>query len=186
MRNRLGKYQRRKSAEQWLKKNAACIGLVVLNVVLATWLFHSNANAVTTETYLSDEIQGYCEMVGEEMHICPELLEAIIEAESSGNPKAKNGPCVGLMQINEIIHAKRMQETGFTNLEDPYQNIYIGASYLLDLFRKYEDVQIVLAVYHGESDALRDDYQESLYVKQIIARSYQLEQVHGKIYKVKG
>ena len=41
-------------------------------------------------TYLSEEIQESCVKYGEEYGICPELLVAIIERESSGRPDAES------------------------------------------------------------------------------------------------
>ena len=52
-------------------------------------------------THISVEAKVSCYEYGEMYDICPELLMAMIEAESSGNPKAANGDCEGLMQISE-------------------------------------------------------------------------------------
>lgn len=54
------------------------------------------------ETY-----NGYCEEIGAEYNICPELLEAIIEAESSGNPNAVGADGdIGLMQVVKRWHTE--------------------------------------------------------------------------------
>ena len=49
-----------------------------------------------------DELESwysYMEYVCEQKDICPELVQAIIEQESNWYPEARNGDCVGLMQI---------------------------------------------------------------------------------------
>ena len=68
-------------------------------------------------TYLSESTIDYCYQYGDEYDFRPELLIAIIEAESSGNPNAKNGDCLGLMQVSEKWH---------TDLPSRYLGIFIA------------------------------------------------------------
>lgn len=130
------------------------------------------------DTYLSQEVQDCCVKYGEEYNICPELLMAIIEAESGGNADVKNGGCKGLMQINEKWHKERMENCGVTNIYDVDGNIHLGADYIAELAEQYKDVAVVLAVYHGESNATTKE--PSYYVKSILERSADLERRHGK------
>lgn len=50
----------------------------------------------------------YIERVCEDRQICPELVEALIERESSWEPDAQNGTCIGLMQIDQVYHWELM------------------------------------------------------------------------------
>ena len=126
--------------------------------------------------------QETCYEYGEMYDICPELLMAMIEAESSGNPKAENGDCKGLMQISERWHTGRMAEIGADDIWSETDNIHIGANYLHELFNRYEDVALVLMVYNGESDAVEKAEKGYIsdYARKILDRSAELERWKGK------
>ena len=133
-------------------------------------------------THISVEAQVSCYEYGEMYDICPELLMAMIEAESSGNPKAENGDCKGLMQISERWHTGRMEEIGADDIWSETDNMHIGANYLHELFNRYEDVALVLMVYNGESDAAEkaENGYISDYARKILDRSAELERWKGK------
>lgn len=133
-------------------------------------------------THISVEAQVSCYEYGEMYDICPELLMAMIEAESSGNPKAENGDCKGLMQISEKWHTGRMEEIGADDIWSETDNIHIGANYLYELFNRYEDVALVLMVYNGESNAVEkaENGYISDYARKILDRSAELERWKGK------
>lgn len=133
-------------------------------------------------THISVEAQVSCYEYGEMYDICPELLMAMIEAESSGNPRAENGDCKGLMQISERWHTVRMTEIGVNDIWSETDNIHIGANYLHELFNRYEDVALVLMVYNGESDAVEkaENGYISDYARKILDRSAELERWKGK------
>ena len=135
-----------------------------------------------TDTWISTEIQIYCYAIGEQYGICPEVLEAIIESESSGQQYATNGSCKGLMQVSEKWHKDRMQRLGVTDIYDLYGNILVGTDYLMELAEDYGEIAYVLDVYHGDSKA---DYNAehgimSKYADKILNRSHELEVLHGK------
>lgn len=136
------------------------------------------------QTGVPIEIYQDAEIIGQEYDICPELLMALAERESRFTPTAENGSCKGLMQVNASCHRDRFAEAGwsYTEWSDPYKNMYVAADYLAELFDDYEDVGIVLGVYHGESGAVSRGKkgQLSSYVNQILERSEQLERLHGK------
>ena len=140
------------------------------------------ANEEIEPTHISVEAQVSCYEYGEMYDICPELLMAMIEAESSGNPKAENGDCKGLMQISERWHTGRMEEIGADDIWSQTDNIHIGANYLHELFNRYEDVALVLMVYNGESDAVEkaENGYISDYARKILDRSAELERWKGK------
>lgn len=121
------------------------------------------------------------ERVAEIYPICPELLQAIIFYESSNNVNARNGSCVGSMQVNEKYHAKRASKLG-VSLYDPYGNILTGTDYLMELIVEYGEVGAALMVYNGSSDALERAESGNLtsYAKKILDLSEKLERLHGK------
>ena len=140
------------------------------------------ANEEIEPTHISVEAQVSCYEYGEMYDICPELLMAMIEAESSGNPKAENGDCKGLMQISERWHTGRMAEIGADDIWSETDNIHIGANYLHELFNRYEDAALVLMVYNGESDASEKAEKGYIsdYARKILDRSAELERWKGK------
>lgn len=130
-------------------------------------------------SFISEEAQESCVNYGEEYGICPELLMAIIERESAGQADAENGGCKGLMQISDRWHTDRMERLGVTDIYDVDGNIHVGADYLAELFEEYEDVGIVLMVYHGEKNAANKEKLSS-YAEEILTRSAELERMNGK------
>ena len=85
------------------------------------------------DTWISKTAQKSCVDYGNEYFICPELLMAMIETESSGDPKAKNGTCTGLMQVSSRWHIDRMKRLGVKSLYDERGNVRVGTDYLAEL-----------------------------------------------------
>ena len=129
------------------------------------------------DTYLKAEYVTICEEVGEDYGICPELLMALIERESSGNPNAENGSCKGLCQISERWHGGRMERLGVSDIYDPEGNIRLCTDYLCELGAKYEDIGVCLGIFHGEANP---EITISSYTNGILERSAELERAHGK------
>ena len=158
---------------------------VLVNICLCASLFLSFdmvALAHDNDTYISEEIQGYCIEIGELYGVCPELLMAMVEAESSGNPDAENGGCKGLMQVSDRWHKDRMERLGVTDIYDPYGNILVGTDYLMELHKRYGDIAYVLDKYNGNSKAAYNNENGivSDYADKILTRSEVLERLHGK------
>lgn len=135
-------------------------------------------------TGIPEEIYQNANIIGNEFNICPELLMALAERESCFQADAENGACKGLMQVNAKTHSQRFEDAGWSSSDwsDSYKNMYVAASYLADLFDKYEDVGIVLGVYHGESKAVEKGMSGNLssYTTKILERSEELERLNNK------
>lgn len=161
--------------------------IVYLFLLLAFSVIAFFANPVETEATDKEKWLAYIEEVCEERNICPELVEAIIERESSWRPNVTNGECIGLMQINPKYQKERLEKFGLVaaDLTDPYDNILVGTDYLLELFEKYEDVYAVLQFYNaGYSDKYGlgawEDGRYSDYAIEVSERSAELERANGK------
>ena len=162
--------------------------LLIALLIASSLTMTVNAQSyVPEDTYLSEEIQGYCVEIGEEYGICPQLLMAMIEKESAGDPNAMNGNCVGLMQINTDYHWDRLRKiTGdetatIAGFFSPKINIQLGADYIMELADEYGDIGYVLDIYHGDSKA---DYNNqngilSNYAEKILERSAEIERAKG-------
>ena len=150
--------------------------------IIIAFQFPLTAVSKDADTWLSEEVKEYCVEIGEKYGICPEFLEAIIEAESRGQADAENGGCKGLMQISEKWHIERMERLGVTDIFDEYGNILVGADYLAELFEEYGEASLVLDLYHGDSKAMYN-YENGIlskYAGKILERSAELERLHGK------
>ena len=128
------------------------------------------------------EINEYIVEVAEQYEVLPELVMAMVEAESSNQIDAENGDCKGLMQVSIKWHKDRMDKLGVTDLMDPYSNILVGVDYLAELSDKYE-VGLALMIYNGGYDYAMRIYEKgelSNYAEKILERSAELEEEHGK------
>lgn len=165
------------------KIDRAIIGVSAMAAACMMLGIAITANAEIADTELPKEYIYYCEKAGQVYHICPELIQAIIEQESAGNPDAV-GPAgeIGLMQIYPRYHLARAQRLNVYDLFNPEGNILIGTDYLAELFAGYQDMGTILMIYNGVEDAeLRGnngDYTD--YAKEIMKRTEELERLHGK------
>ena len=131
------------------------ITLAVIAFAITFLITFLSANGFEADTYIAEEYQNYCEEIGEMYCVCPELLMAMIETESSGNPDATNGTCKGLMQVSEKWHRDRLKRLGVKDIYDPYGNILVATDYLMELAEKYEVLGLVLDLYNGNSKAMQ-------------------------------
>ena len=166
-----------------MKKRIVSILLIAFLLLCPTKI-----DAMEQDTYLSEEIQFYCYEAGELYGICPEILMAMNEIESSGNPDAINGPCVGLMQINPKYHWERAEkfsgyyEPTIATFFSPELSIFIGTDYLAELLAEYGDMAYALDFYNGNSQA-KYNYENGImseYATKVLERSAELERLHGK------
>lgn len=154
--------------------------VAVLLIILFALLYTLPVNAKEVDR---EQIDKYITEIADEYGICPELIMAIAETESTYNPSAKNGQCKGLMQVSEKWHGDRMDKLGVADLYDPYGNILVGVDYLSELADEYEDVGLSLMVYNGGHAYAMRIYEKgelSNYANKILERSAELERLHGK------
>ena len=131
------------------------------------------------------ELIQITEEVGAMYDICPELLQALVERESTYRIDATNGSCKGLAQISVKWHTDRMERLGVTDIYEPYGNILVAADYLRELFneREDDDVYYVLMRYNMAIDTANSLYaagEITDYARNIVRRAAELERLHGK------
>lgn len=155
---------------------------MTIAVIIAVLLFVGFAMIAKAGSDHQGDWQEYIEQLCEDKDISPELVEALIERESSWNPDAVNGNCVGLMQVDKNIYKDLI---GNRNLTDPYDNIQIGVEILEELLHKYGEAAPALMFYNaGYSDnygiGAYEDGTFSNYADEILNRAEELERLHGK------
>lgn len=108
-----------------------------------------------SEVNVPYQIEEYTEFVAGWYGCSKHLLQAMIYSESSFDSSAKNGHCIGLMQVDERFHQERAEKFGLTDLEDAYTNILVGTDYLMELAEEsgYTDISYVLDKYNGNASA---------------------------------
>lgn len=161
------------------------MGMVVLTGFIVGLCLFGIALSVDARKSDIEDWTEYMEGVCDSYNVCPELVQAIIERESQWNPKAVNGDCIGLMQIEQKSHTDRMKRLGVTDLKDPRGNILVGVDYLSELFWKYEDIYLVLMFYnagysknYGMGAWRAGNYSD--YAIKVVERSMELERMNGK------
>lgn len=85
-------------------------------------------------------IQEYISLANQQYKVKPQLIAAVIKAESGFNYNAKSpAGAYGLMQLMPGFGSGRL---------DPKQNVMMGTKFLRDLLLKYNDVRLALAAYN--------------------------------------
>lgn len=104
----------------------------------------------------TSSIDQLVDKAAQRYQVAPELIKAVIKAESSFNPKAVSpAGAQGLMQLMPAT----ARELGVEDSFDPEQNIMGGTRYLRDLLKRYDgDLDSALAAYNwGMGNLARSD-----------------------------
>ena len=168
------------------------MSLILLGGLMSGLILNSHITVyASSQTLISDEIpkeiKEYCEEIGQQYDICPELLEAIAWHESRFIPDVTNRKCYGLCQVNIKVHKDRIEKLGYTSEDmlEPYPNIHVAADLLAELYATYgDDNPIVLSLYAGEGWKAVERYKEYGFMTQIVSdileKSAEYERLHGK------
>lgn len=113
---------------------------------------------------LEPEIIKYIVTKSQEKGIDPALVFAVIEVESSFNKEAKNGPCIGLMQVNCNNFERPNQ--AMASLISPSLNIDAGIEILSGHLKKYPLEKALTCYNMGERGAKGRD--TSSYAKKVL------------------
>lgn len=136
----------------------------ILMIIPFLLLVSLPVKAGSNDTWIPQSQIDLCESLGAEYGICPELLEAIIERESSGKMEATNGSCYGICQINGAVWGYEY--------DTEEKQIRKACEMLLG----YEcEVDEALARYQGQRNPKYEGY-----VEKVLTRSHELEVIHGK------
>lgn len=92
--------------------------------------------------------------VAERVELAPELLHAVVRAESAYDPNAvSRAGAVGLMQLMPGT----AELYGVADRRDPVANVHAGAQYLRDLLELFgQDLELALAAYNAGENAVKN------------------------------
>lgn len=111
-----------------------------------------NTRPVIYDCTLSNDLQQYiydnCKAKG----VPYELVMAIIKTESGFRTNARNGSCVGLMQLHTKYNTGLANSLG-VSLYDPYGNVLVGINVVANLLNKYSTTNALICYNMGEYGA---------------------------------
>jgi hypothetical protein len=110
---------------------------------------------------------------GKTYNIDPALISAVIQTESSGNPKAVSP--VGAVGLGQLMPATA-KALGVTDPTDPAQAIPAVARLLNENLTRYGNVQDALRAYHGGTDQANWGPLTQAYPKKVLSRLPQMAQ----------
>lgn len=120
---------------------------------LASALDPITAQRLAEAGHLSPETYNRYQDLQRAETLDPQLVNAVIQAESSGNPNAVSSKgAQGLMQIMPETGAEVARKLGMSSydLKNPDDNKKIGTAYLQELMQKYGgDTELALAAYNA-------------------------------------
>lgn len=152
-------------------------------LLLAVMLLIHSRTIQAAPVQVPEDVRQLSVELGEQYNICPELIQAVCFKESGFDPRAENGGCVGIMQVDPKWHKDRMERLGVTDLYDMRQNMMTGVDILHELSEEQEDISIVLMRYNGDSraeDVENGTEDVSEYADSILMLSEELERENGK------
>jgi len=102
---------------------------------------------------LFPQLEEFIAPAASKYEVAPELVAAVIWAESSGDPNARSRRGArGLMQLMP----NTAKELGVTTILDPRENVEGGTRYLRQMLDAHEgDVSLALAAYNAGPEAVR-------------------------------
>jgi len=155
-----------------LKLNAVIMALVFLLMStmsavswssVAPWIvYKSNGRIDPVEAVALEQIVNkYADKYG----IPSSIIHRVISSESSYNERARNGPSLGMMQVNPKDHPSTMRGK---NPYDPEVSINAGAQYLSECFSQFRTWPRALTCYNRGAGGVGTS-RTSTYAKKVLS-----------------
>lgn len=138
--------------------------IIVLYLVIIVVASYFCGVAISHPKKYDKQINNVCA----EFKIPKSIFYALVNTESSFNPKAKSpAGAIGLAQIlpstAEYICVKNNIDYLQFDLYDAHDNLYIGAMYLRYLFDRFDNIYTSLAAYNAGETIVRSWLKDSRY-----------------------
>lgn len=165
---------RRRRVFVWV---AAVLGLLGAIAILAIQRDHAN-----------QDLRGLIESAAERHGLDPDLIEAVVYAESKGNPEAvSKAQAYGLMQL-QVPTASDMagRAVSADELLDSALNLDLGCKYLVWLGKRLEgDLRLVLMAYNAGYGNVRKWLKTTSDVDQVLEK-HAFNETRAYVHKVLG
>ncbi len=157
-----------------MKKGVAIIFLVPALVLIGV-------GEVSTQGILT--LENLIRVESKAVDVPVELVYAVINAESEGNPRARSiANCRGLMQVSEEVWKIFMKGKSWDLAYDPEENLRCGIQYLGDLYKMYVSWEKVLRHYHsGNPNSKRPVTNQ--YVKKVMTQAGMTKADKKRVHK---
>lgn len=170
-----------------IKLTVALLTAVLVALTLPQEKLEVNAKESFVEYKLSEKTKDCIIVCADYFGLPREVIQALIEKESSGNPDATNETAkdryIGLMQISEGLYADTCLSLGGESLYDELDNIMTGCYLLSKLYNKYNDISTALVAYNmGENAMLKRGITSSKYSEWILNRSEEIKAHNNGLY----
>lgn len=129
-----------------MRKKLMALLMIAMIVTMQT-------TALAAPIEVPEDVKQISGELGAQYNMCPEVIQSVYFKESSFNPRAENGSHIGIMQVNPVWNADRMDRMGVTDLYDTKSIMLVGVDYLHELVAEYEDISVALMMYNGDSRA---------------------------------
>lgn len=148
--------------------------IIALLIALLVWCWHDIDDVEAEENDLANlPYRDICDKYQEEYGISSNLVQALIIIESSNEPSAQNGNCIGLCQINTKIHRNLIHDLGYTEqdmwLAEP--NIHVAFELIYQLSEIYGEAYPTLNAYGG----FKEPYNTTRYADKVFELCREIE-----------
>lgn len=136
-----------------------CITILILGIgigISASVYFHHHYTIVRKPQFSSQDYRGMAWEMARRYHLDATLVFAIVQQESSWNPKAISPKgAIGLMQI---MPATAKSFCGLTEVElfDPQKNLDCGIRYFARQIKTFGSVKLALCAYNAGPTKVRE------------------------------
>lgn len=135
---------------------------------------------------VEETLDEYIHRICKQYNIDPYLIKAMIYVESTNDSKAKNGNCVGLMQVSIYWHKERAKRLGVKDFYNAKQNVLLGVDYVSELYKQTKSIKLTLMLYNMSHERAYKLYKQGKttdYVKKVLSKKGELTPCKKKTEK---
>lgn len=160
----------KKRKQMQIRRRITSLTILVLLLFFGTKLAFSIKDRVEKLQY-PYKYESIVNKYSKKYNLNPLFVLSVIKVESNFEEKAKSSVgAIGLMQITEETGKEIANKIGYRNfmvndLYNPEINIEFGCFYLKDLFKEFNDRDLVIAAYNGGRGNVKNWLRDQKYSK---------------------